>query len=59
MQDVQLLDAIERFLRPVSFQNFPDTALPDQVREANPAGLRRLVDGAWVWRQRTDQLVLV
>jgi NADP-dependent aldehyde dehydrogenase len=40
--------AIERFLRPVSFQNFPDTALPDQVREANPAGLRRLVDGAWV-----------
>ena len=38
--------AIERFLRPVSFQNFPDAALPDELKEANPLGIWRLVDGA-------------
>ena len=38
--------AIERFLRPVSFQNFPDAALPDELKEGNPLGLWRLVDGA-------------
>lgn len=37
--------AIERFLRPVSFQNFPDAALPDELKEANPLGIWRLVDG--------------
>jgi NADP-dependent aldehyde dehydrogenase len=37
--------AIERFLRPVSYQNFPDAALPPELQEANPLGLRRLVDG--------------
>jgi NADP-dependent aldehyde dehydrogenase len=37
--------AIERFLRPVSFQNFPDSALPDELKEANPLGIWRLVDG--------------
>ena len=38
--------AIERFVRPVCFQNFPDAALPDELKEANPLGLWRLVDGA-------------
>jgi alpha-ketoglutaric semialdehyde dehydrogenase len=38
--------AIERFLRPVSFQNFPDAVLPDELKEANPLGLSRLVDGS-------------
>ena len=37
--------AIERFQRPVSFQNFPDAALPDELKEANPLGIWRLVDG--------------
>jgi NADP-dependent aldehyde dehydrogenase len=37
--------AIERFLRPVSFQNFPDAALPDELKEANPLGISRLLDG--------------
>jgi len=39
--------AIDRFLRPVSFQNMPDFALPPAVQDANPLGLRRLVDGVW------------
>ncbi len=38
--------AIERFLRPVSYQSFPDAALPDELKEANPLGIWRLVDGA-------------
>jgi 2,5-dioxopentanoate dehydrogenase len=37
--------AIERFERPVCYQSFPDAALPDELKEANPLGLWRLVDG--------------
>ena len=37
--------AITRFTRAVCFQNFPDAALPDELKEANPLGLWRLVDG--------------
>lgn len=37
--------AIERFTRPVAFQNWPDEALPEELREANPRGIWRLVNG--------------
>jgi 2,5-dioxopentanoate dehydrogenase len=37
--------AIERFLRPVCYQNFPDELLPDAVKEANRLSLPRVVDG--------------
>ncbi len=37
--------AIVRFVRPVCYQNFPDAALPDELKESNPLGLWRLVDG--------------
>jgi NADP-dependent aldehyde dehydrogenase len=37
--------ALERFLRPVSFQNCPEAVLPDELKEANPLRLPRLVDG--------------
>jgi NADP-dependent aldehyde dehydrogenase len=40
--------AIERFLRPVSYQHFPDAAMPDELKEGNPLKLARLVDGNWV-----------
>ena len=39
--------AIERFLRPICYQNIPDNLLPEALKENNPAGLRRLVDGEW------------
>jgi NADP-dependent aldehyde dehydrogenase len=39
--------AIRRFLRPVAFQNAPDALLPDAIRDANPLGIQRLVDGRW------------
>ncbi|CAE6713533.1 aldehyde dehydrogenase (NADP(+)) [Paraburkholderia nemoris] len=37
--------AIERFLRPVCYQNLPQTLLPDALRDANPLCLPRRVDG--------------
>jgi len=37
--------AIERFLRPVCYQNYPDAMLPAPLQNANPLGLMRLVDG--------------
>jgi NADP-dependent aldehyde dehydrogenase len=39
--------AVERFTRPVCFQGFPDPALPEELQETNPLGIRRLVDGRW------------
>jgi NADP-dependent aldehyde dehydrogenase len=37
--------AIDRFLRPVCYQNYPDQLLPDALKNANPLGIQRLVDG--------------
>ncbi len=37
--------AITRFSRLVCFQNFPDAALPDELKESNPLKIRRMVDG--------------
>ena len=37
--------AIDRFLRPVCFQNYPDNLLPEALQNANPLGIQRLVDG--------------
>jgi alpha-ketoglutaric semialdehyde dehydrogenase len=37
--------AIDRFLRPVCYQNFPDALLPDALKNSNPLGIRRLVNG--------------
>lgn len=37
--------AIERFLRPICYQNYPDSVLPPALQDGNPLGLLRLVDG--------------
>lgn len=39
-------NAIERFLRPVCYQDLPPELLPPPLQEANPLGLWRLIDGA-------------
>jgi NADP-dependent aldehyde dehydrogenase len=37
--------AIQRFLRPVCYQDFPDALLPAALQHGNPLQLRRLLDG--------------
>lgn len=37
--------AVERWLRPVTYQNTPEDLLPPELREDNPLGLPRRVDG--------------
>ncbi|MGR4863297.1 aldehyde dehydrogenase (NADP(+)) [Caulobacter sp. LARHSG274] len=37
--------AIERFLRPVCYQDIPDALLPPALQADNPLGVRRAVDG--------------
>ncbi|MBV6643011.1 MAG: aldehyde dehydrogenase (NADP(+)), partial [Cyclobacteriaceae bacterium] len=37
--------AIKRFLRPICFQDMPQSMLPDALKDSNPLGIWRLVDG--------------
>lgn len=39
--------AIDRFLRPVCYQGFPDSVLPEALKNDNPFCLLRLVNGTW------------
>jgi NADP-dependent aldehyde dehydrogenase len=39
------MTAIRRFLRPVAFQNAPQSVLPPELRDGNPLGIWRRVDG--------------
>ncbi|MBF6039863.1 aldehyde dehydrogenase (NADP(+)) [Pseudomonas sp. P154a] len=39
------MTSIERFLRPVAYQGFPQALLPQVLRDANPLALPRLIDG--------------
>jgi len=39
--------AIFRFTRPVCYQNFPDSLLPDELKNNNPLNIRRMVDGKY------------
>ncbi|MEU5794706.1 aldehyde dehydrogenase (NADP(+)) [Streptomyces sp. NPDC047813] len=44
--------AVERWLRPVCYQSFPDALLPAELRTNNPMGVTRLVDGVLEPRPR-------
>ncbi|MDX2047514.1 MAG: aldehyde dehydrogenase (NADP(+)) [Chitinophagaceae bacterium] len=37
-------DGIKRFARPVAFQNWPDSLLPDELKHDNPLGIWRTVN---------------
>ena len=39
--------AINRFLRPVAYQNLPDQLLPEALQNSNPLNILRLVNGEW------------
>lgn len=38
-------DAIKRFVRPISFQNWPDEFLPEELKNGNTLQISRIVDG--------------
>ena len=40
-------DAIKRYARPVCFQNFPESLLPEELKTPNPLGIWRLFDNEW------------
>jgi NADP-dependent aldehyde dehydrogenase len=39
--------AIKRFARPIAFQDMPSELLPEALRDENPLGLMRLINGEW------------
>ncbi|WP_294263431.1 aldehyde dehydrogenase (NADP(+)) [uncultured Sphingomonas sp.] len=39
--------ALERFVRPVAYQDLPEALLPDALREGGQGGVLSRVDGAW------------
>lgn len=43
--------AITRFTRPVCYQNFPEALLPDELKNENPLGIWRLINGE---RKKTE-----
>jgi NADP-dependent aldehyde dehydrogenase len=47
--------AIDRFLRPVCYQDLPDALLPAAVRDANPLALWRLLNGELVAPQQAAE----
>ena len=38
---------IQRFVRPLCFQGWPQSQLPEELRDDNPRGILRLVDGEY------------
>jgi alpha-ketoglutaric semialdehyde dehydrogenase len=37
--------AIYRFTRPICYQGFPESALPPELKDANPRDIHRIIDG--------------
>lgn len=48
--------AIFRFCRPVCYQGFPQSALPDELKDANPTGIWQMVDGQLTRNSRAASL---
>lgn len=40
-------NAIKRFARPVCYQDFPASLLPEELQDKNARGIWRLIDGTW------------
>nr|WP_319512149.1 aldehyde dehydrogenase (NADP(+)) [uncultured Draconibacterium sp.] len=41
------VSAIKRFVRPVAFQDFPDSLLPAELQNSNPLNIWRVVNDTW------------
>lgn len=48
--------AVRRFMRPVSYQGFPEASLPLALHESNPWAISRRVDGEWQRSERGAEL---
>ena len=44
-------DAITRWARPISFQNWPNNLLPKELKNENPLDILRNIDGEWTKRK--------
>ncbi|NNC35736.1 MAG: aldehyde dehydrogenase (NADP(+)) [Croceitalea sp.] len=42
------IHSINRWVRPVSFQDWPNELLPNELKKENPLGIKRNVDGNWM-----------
>ncbi|HEX4958203.1 MAG TPA: aldehyde dehydrogenase (NADP(+)), partial [Lacibacter sp.] len=40
-------DAIKRFARPITYQNWNNELLPDELKNENPLKILRRVNGEW------------
>jgi NADP-dependent aldehyde dehydrogenase len=49
--------AIFRFARPVCYQGFPDSVLPEELKDANPLGIWRMLDGHMTREPNAPRLV--
>ncbi len=47
------VNSIKRWVRPVCFQNWPDTLLPNELKNENPLAISRLVNG----KQTSDKVL--
>lgn len=41
------IHSIKRWVRPISFQNWPNELLPDELKDKNPLKIHRLVNNKW------------
>ena len=39
--------AIKRFVRPITYQSWPNDKLPDELKDDNPLNIWRHVNGEW------------
>ena len=39
--------AIKRFVRPITYQSWPNDKLPDELKDDNPLNIWRCVNGEW------------
>jgi 2,5-dioxopentanoate dehydrogenase len=45
------INSIKRWVRPFSFQDWPDNLLPNELKDENPLGISRLINGEQTKRQ--------
>ena len=48
-------EAIKRFVRPVCFQDCPEEFLPEELKDNNPLGIMRKIDGVYITATLQEQ----